>query len=318
MMLPTELAVVIVTWNVRDLALACLESVYQDAQSGAINVKVVVVDNASRDGTVDSIRDLFPQTTIIGSDENLGFARGNNAGIRALGTGYEIDFPPFVLFLNPDTVVRAGALRHLIGGMTESSAGLGGARLVYGDGSFQHSAFAFPGIVQLILDLFPAPAFLRESRINGRYPRRLYRARRPFQVDHPLGATFMVRREVIQQTGAFDEAFHLYCEEIDWAMRIRAANWKAVCIPSAEIVHFGGQSTSQAAPQSIINLWKARLTLYRKRYNPIKAALASQIVRAGMARLIRLAQDDLSLEMAAKAQIIDAYKQVIHLTHNRP
>ena len=105
--------------------------------------------------------------------------------------------------------------------MEQTGAGLSGARLIYGDGSFQHSAFSFPGLVQLILDLFVAPARLYESELNGRYPRTLYEQQEPFEVDHPLGATFMLRREAIRDTGLFDEQFRLYCEEIDWAMRIK-------------------------------------------------------------------------------------------------
>jgi len=314
MVAPAELAIVIVTWNVRDLALACLRSVFDDAAASDLALRCVVVDNASSDGTASAIRREFPQAKLIEPGGNLGFARGNNAGIMALGEADNSDFPRYVLCLNPDTVVRQGALRKLIKAMEESEAGLAGARLVYGDGSFQHSAFAFPGLAQLTIDLFPTPARIQESWINGRYPRRLYEGARPFKVDHPLGATFMVRREVIQQVGLFDEQFHLYCEEIDWAMRIRRAGWRTVCVPAAEVVHYGGQSTTQVKPQSALNLWTARLALYRKHYRPIKQRIAEIIVRAGMRRLIRETQLNESLDDASRGDLIDAYDRVIRLT----
>ena len=111
-------------------------------------------------------------------------------------------------------------------------AGIAGARLIYGDGRFQHSAFYFPGLGQLMFDLMPMPSRLYESRLNGRYPRRLYQPRRkPFHVDHPLGATMMVRADVAESTHGFDESFHMYCEEIDWSWRVREAGWEIYTVP---------------------------------------------------------------------------------------
>lgn len=310
------LAVVIVTWNVRDLIAACLRSVLEDLARAGVQGSVWVVDNASTDGTPEVIRALFPsglpaEVRLLEPGENLGFGRGNNFALRTMGFPDADNLPDYVLLLNPDTVVTPGALRVLIDGMESTGAGLGGARLVYGDGSFQHSAFDFPGLAQLLIDLFPAPGRLVESRLNGRYPRRLYESGQPFAIGHPLGAAFMLRREVIQQTGLFDEQFHLYCEEIDWALRIHAAGWSAVCIPAAVIVHYEGQSTRQVHPQSVVNLWTARLQLYRKHYPALKRMLAVWIVRAGMNRLIKAAARDSSRSDEERQALVEAYREVI-------
>jgi GT2 family glycosyltransferase len=155
---------------------------------------------------------------------------------------------------------------------------------------------------------------LSETRLNGRYPRALYAGGKPFPVDHPLGATFMLRREVIQQTGMFDEQFYLYCEEVDWAWRIHKAGWGAVCVPAAEVVHYGGQSTGQVRAQSVINLWTARLKLYRKHYAPLKAMLARAIVRAGMNRLIQVTARDSSQTEEVRRELVNAYREVIRLS----
>jgi hypothetical protein len=308
----SQLAIVIVTWNVRELALDCLRSVTADFAHSQIKGTVWLVDNASTDGTSEAVRQQFPHTHVIDSGDNIGFAAGNNLALRALGfPDVRPDSPPFVLLLNPDTVIQPGALRALLDGMESTGAGIGGARLTYSDGSFQHSTFAFPGLAQLLIDLFPVPARLHESRINGRYPRSLYQAGAPFQVDFPLGATFLLRREVIQQTGLFDEQFHLYCEEIDWAMRIQAAGWQAVCIPSAQVTHYGGQSTTQVRPQSIRNLWTARLLLFKKHYSPLRRQLAVRIVRAGMRRLIRLTAANDTYSDDERNALIAAYQAVI-------
>jgi len=112
----------------------------------------------------------------------------------------------------------------------------------------------------------------------------------------------------------FDEQFYLYCEEVDWALRIRAAGWRAVCVPSAEVIHFGGQSTSLVRPQSVVNLWTARLKLYRKHYPPLKRLLAVWILRAGMDRLIWNTARDSSQSDEARKALVDAYREVIRLS----
>jgi N-acetylglucosaminyl-diphospho-decaprenol L-rhamnosyltransferase len=199
----------------------------------------------------------------------------------------------------------------LLDGMEQTGAGLAGAQLSYGDGAFQHSVFDYPGLAQLVVELFPVPGRLYESRINGRYPREWYEGGKPFEVGHPLGAAFMLRREAIQQTGLFDERFAMYCEEIDWAMRIRAAGWPVVCIPFAEIVHYAGQSSAQARPQTILNLWTSRLLLYHKHYGTLKNLLARWIIRAGVNRLIKVTARDSSLSEMERAALVDAYREVI-------
>jgi GT2 family glycosyltransferase len=311
-MLKDDLAIIIVTWNVRDLALQCLESVYQELKREDLHGTVWVTDNASSDGTAEAIRERFPQVNLLEPEKNLGFAGGNNLALRAMGFPDHSDISSAVLLLNPDTLVRPGALRELlIRGLERRYVGLAGASLVYGDGSFQHSAFGFPGLMQLIIELFPVPGRLHESRLNGRYPRALYAGKEPFEIDHPLGAAFLVRGEVIRQVGLMDEEYHLYCEEIDWAIRIRAAGWRAVCVPTAEIVHFGGQSTSQIRPEAIVRLWTARLRLYGAHYGPLKSSLARIIIRAGMRRLLRQTTDDAEIDATMKTILLEAYHTVL-------
>jgi N-acetylglucosaminyl-diphospho-decaprenol L-rhamnosyltransferase len=311
-----DLAIVVVTWNVRDLALDCLESAYADIERGELRAQVWVTDNASHDGTAQAIPDRFPQARLIASPTNLGFAGGNNVALRAMGFGERgAALPHAVLLLNPDTRVQPGALSELLRALDgQPQAGIVGARLVYGDGGFQHSAFVFPGLAQLIIDLFPVPGRLRESRLNGRYPRHLYAGREPFRVDHPLGAAMLVRGESIRRVGLLDEGFHIYCEEIDWAWRMREAGWLAYCAPTAEIVHYAGQSTQQARPQMVVALWASRLRLYALHYGPLKNYLARLIIRAGMNRRIQAAARDSSQDEGMRRALIDAYREVIRLT----
>jgi N-acetylglucosaminyl-diphospho-decaprenol L-rhamnosyltransferase len=283
-----ELAVVIVTWNVRELALNAIRSLLDDLNANGPSADVYVVDSASSDGTVEAIRQTFPQVKLIASADNLGFGRANNLGIRAAGGDALADLPNAVYLLNPDTITHNGATRALYDAlMSQPRNGLVGARLEYGDGSFQHSAFGFPGLRQLWVEFFPTPGRLIEGHFNGRYPRALYDRAEPFAVDCVLGATMMLRREVIQQTGMFDEGFFMYGEEIDWAWRIHKTGWNILCVPTARVTHLAGQSTSQVRPQSIIHLWESRIRLYRKHQPSWKYPLWTRMVRQGMLQKLR-------------------------------
>ncbi len=283
-----------VTWNVRDLALNALRSLYADLNGSGLRADVYVVDSASSDGTAEAIRAAFPQLMLIASAENLGFARSNNLALRQI----MIEPPKAIYLLNPDTITQPGATRALYNALlAHENVGLVGAQLCYEDGWFQHSAFSFPGLRQLWVELFPTPGRLIEGAFNGRYPRALYERGEPFAVDCVLGATMMLRREVIAQTGMFDEQFFMYCEEIDWAWRIHDAGWQVNCVPSARVTHLAGKSTAQVRPQSVINLWTSRLLLARKHYSPAKRVLARLLIAPGMGRKIA-GTDDPALRQA--------------------
>ena len=288
-----DVAVVIVSWNVRDYLADCLRSVYSDFAHSDISGQVWVVDNNSTDGSVEMVQNLFPQVHLIANKNNPGFGAANNQGMRHANSFQ----PRYFFLLNPDTVVRQGALRQMLTFMDQNQqAGMCGARLVFGDGRFQHSAFAFPRLGQLIFDLFPLPnrfySRLYESRFNGRYPRKLYNPKRgPFRIDHPLGATMLVRRDVAETTGGFDETFFMYCEELDWCWRIQKAGWHIYTVPAAEIVHYGGESTQQVAARSVINLWDSRAKFYQRHYGPIINRVAHFIVKLGMVRKARMTNE---------------------------
>ena len=317
-----DLGIVIVNWNVRDLLAACLDSVYLDlAQSGSrLEASVVVVDNASHDGSVAMLKAQFPRTAVLEAD-NRGMGAGNNRGLRLLLDQYR---PFAVLVLNPDTLVRPGSLAALVDFLrAHSRAGVAAPKLLNPDGSLQHAAFRFPGLSQLAFDLFPPPgrlARLLNSPLNGRYPAAAYTAGQPFQVDHTLGAAFAVRAEAIVETGLFDETFTMYCEEIDWQWRLARAGWERWVVPAAQVVHFGGQSTRQAAAQSLLQLWASRRRLYQRYHGPVVNAIAAPLVRLGMRQRIR-ANHRLSargrLPADERAEFNLALTEIIHIWQQR-
>ena len=297
-----DVAVVIVSWNVCAYVCDCVTAVFAEAARSNLQVGVWVVDNQSQDDTVAMLREQFPQVHLIANQHNPGFGGANNQGMQAA----KAHTPRYYFLLNPDTIMQPGSLSALVDCLEKRPfAGMVGARLVYGDGRFQHSAFALPGIAQMMFELFPLPARLYESGWNGRYPRRqLTPDHEPFAVDHPLGASMMVRAAVAEQTNGFDEQFHMYCEEIDWAWRIREAGWQIFVEPTAEIIHFGGESTSQIPAQSMINLWRSRAKLYRIHHAQWRFKLAQMLVAIGMRR---------KAAMETNPDLKTAYQTIIHI-----
>jgi len=338
-----SVAVIVVSYNVCDLLRACLRATCASlAQSGLQGAEgrsqgtgvrdqesagdrppssvVIVVDNASTDGSADMVATEFPQVHLIASPTNLGFAGGNNLVLRTLGFGRQetggrgqgargneasgnsksqipnpksaIRNPQSVLLLNPDAEPVGDAIGQMARFLAEHPAVGGvGAQLAYPDGRFQHGAFRFPALWQLWFDLFPPrPRRLLDSRLNGRYDRTLYAAGRPFPVDFVLGAALMVRREAIESAGVLDEGYFMYAEEVDWCWRIQRAGWPFYCLPTARVIHHGGASTRQFRSQSFLNLWRSRRRLYDRFYGPVRRWLAARMVRLGMAAEIRRAR----------------------------
>jgi N-acetylglucosaminyl-diphospho-decaprenol L-rhamnosyltransferase len=300
------LAVVIVSWNVRDLLTDCLRSLCADLTTSGLQADIWVVDNGSTDGTPGMVVEAFPQVHLIASPENLGFAAGNNVALREI-SNLQSPISRYIWLLNPDTEVQPGATAALLAALeADPRAGVAGAKLLYADGSLQQSAFRFPGLVQLVFEFFPLPPRLYDTSLNGRYPRRRYEAQAPFLVDHPLGATMMVRAEAVAQVGLMDEGYRMYCEEIDWCWRMRRAGWGALCVPSARVIHHAGQSTAQVPIPSFVNLWTSRARLYARHHGPLTWKLAQALVRAGMRRRMRGAVPEMA---TACQQVIQAWEQ---------
>jgi N-acetylglucosaminyl-diphospho-decaprenol L-rhamnosyltransferase len=322
-----SLAVVVVSYNVRDLLRSCLAGTYTCLlRSPEIDATVWVLDNASADGSAALVASEFPQARLISSPDNLGFAGGNNLVLRQLGFGTGSVQPDLVLLLNPDAEPLDDAIGRMATFLRENPRiGGVGAQLLYPDGSFQHGAFRFPDLWQLWFDLFPPyPRRLLESRLNGRYPRSLYRAGRPFAIDFALGAALMVRREAIRAAGLLDEGYFMYAEEVDWCWRIQQAGWPFCCVPAARVVHHSGGSTRQFRSQSFLNLWRSRRRLYARFYGPVRRWSAGRIVRIGMSAEERRTQalaargeigpEELKQRVQAVRQVREMFRVGIHDT----
>ena len=317
-----DLGIVLVSYNTGQLTIDCLASVYRALQGSDLRAHVWVVDNASTDGSAALVRERFPQVTLVANEENLGFARATNVAIEMME---RMEGPPrHLLLLNPDTIVSQDAFALMVTFLDEHRhVGIVGPQLLYGDGSFQHGAFRFPTLRMAFFDFWPVHHRLLDSRLNGRYPRRLYQAGEPFPIDHPLGAALMIRWETIQRVGTLDARFFMYCEEIDWCMRAKAAGWDVYCVPKARITHLVAQSTRQFRHQMFVALWRSRYRLFDKHYSRAYRVLVRVIVRAGLACRIRqtertlrrgqIGPDEATRRIAAYRQVADLAKPLAEM-----
>lgn len=314
----------------RELLRECLRSVFANlAACPELAAEVWVVDNASGDNSTHMVATEYPQARLVASQQNLGFAGGNNRALRLLGfqpTGAEAratgsaqlssaaGLPRYVLLLNPDTVVHEGSLAQLVAFLDDQPPYGGcGARLIYPDGSFQHSAFGFPGLAQIYFDLYPPPGRLNrllDSRWNGRYSRQLYETGQPFAVDFVLGAALMVRREAIETIGLLDEGYFMYCEEMDWQRRLQAAGWPLACVPAAVITHHGGASTGQFRGAMVEALWRSRLRYFRRYHGPLFNRLAQSLVRSGAQAEARRARQINPPDLAERLATYDTLRRL--------
>jgi len=315
-----DLAVILVSWNVRALIVDAIRTVDADLAASGLQYEIWVVDNGSTDGSIDAIRAEFPQVRLLSFHDNLGFAGANNVALRTLGfrdiPQPNPDGPRAVYLLNPYTRTHPGATKQMFETlMSLPDAGIVGARLEYEDGAFQHGAFGFPGLSQLFIELFPVDRLpqrlfgqIYNSGVNGRYAQRRYNGGKPFRVGHPLGATMMIKREAIEKTGLFDDQFYMYVEEVDWSLRIKKAGFHNYCEPRSLVTHLAGQSTKQIRAQSLLNLWKSRYRFYRKHYSPLYVTAVRTLIRLGAKVQIRRANEQ--LPTGIREEIVDVWHTV--------
>lgn len=257
-----ELAVVILSWNTRELLERCLASV--TGQEHGVALEVVVVDNASRDGSAAMVAERFPGVKLLKNGVNEGYARGNNQGVRATTA-------PLVLLLNSDTEVRPGALLKLVE-LLRRHPGYGAVapRLVNPDGSVQKACMRFPTLADAFLfDSWFERRFGR-SRSVRRYFMEEFDHRGDADVDQPPGAALMLRRSDWEAVGGFDERLWLFYNDVELCRRLHDRGLKIRYLASAVVLHHGGKSTAQY--RDFAGEWIAnRVRYFKLRHGPAGA-----------------------------------------------
>jgi N-acetylglucosaminyl-diphospho-decaprenol L-rhamnosyltransferase len=294
-----DVSIIIVHWNVPALLDVCLRSVAEDSAWSALRTETLVVDNASSTDAFESVMRAHRWACGLRLSENHGYAAGCNAGVaQARGAT--------LLLLNPDTELQPGALRCLWDTLhIAPHIGLAAPLLLNPDGTLQSHGYRFPGIANVVFDVLPAPARLRESPLNGRT--HLGDGRSPVRIDYPLGAAWLVRRAALEQVGPLDETYGMYSEEVDWCQRLRSAGWTALLAPSARVLHYAGQSTRQRSAAMHEALWLSRARYFERWGTVWQRRLLPGLVQRGLAVSSRRADDS---QRAANDRIVDAFARL--------
>jgi len=247
-----NLSIIIVSWNTRALLARCLESIF--AYPPGHWYEVIVVDNASSDGSPEMVRKGFAQTRLIENHENIGFARANNLGIlQCQGQA--------IMLLNPDTEIKPGAFQAILQFLDDHpKTGAAGPRILNPDGSLQFSCSPTPTLFRETLRLFHLPGM----RPDGYYPMDRWDQTTPRRADILMGACMVIRREALDQAGLLDEDYFMYSEEVDLCSRLGMNGWELYWVPTGQVVHYGGQSTQQVAQEMFLRLYESKLNYFRK------------------------------------------------------
>ncbi len=257
-----DLSVIILTYNTRDLTCACAQSVIADAGRAPYGIEIIVVDNASTDGTATALSQAAPGVRIIVNESNLGFSRGNNIGLSAARGRY-------MMLLNSDTETQPGALQALIAFMdAHPDAGACGPMLLNADGSLQPSGRPLPSVWTSIMSM---------TRLYRLWKRDFYRqAGRDYnaiaKVGEVSGAALLVRREAYASVGGLDPNLFAYYEDIDWCKRIGDAGFSVYYAPGARVTHYW-KSTSRSVSELAYRAGQnSQRYYYAKHHGPIAHA----------------------------------------------
>jgi GT2 family glycosyltransferase len=275
----SELSIIIVSYNTRDLLTQCLNSIYEHTKN--LDFEVLIVDNNSSDGTIEEIANKFPQVKLISNALNKGFAAASNQGLRMMNSEYG-------LLLNPDTIVLDNAFAKMLEFIkSHTRVGIVGCKILNPDGSLQRAAFPPPTLINSIISTLNlgrlVPEGLRHyyrfhlermfpTRITNCFYDNLYKtATKPFRVGWVSGACLLIGKKTIQDIGYLDENLFLFGEEPDWCCRARQRNWGIFLLPEAKIVHYGGMSTclDDLLSISIGSSYYSRFYFAKKHFGPI-------------------------------------------------
>jgi GT2 family glycosyltransferase len=267
----TLLSVCIVNWNTRDLLLDALASIYDAPPPLAF--EVIVVDNASADGSAQGVAQRFPDVVLIANSDNKGYAEGNNQAIQQAQGAY-------ILLLNPDVILPPQGLEKAVAFMEEhKDAGALGVRQVYPDGRVQRSVRGFPSPLSVLSELVGLSRALPNSPFFGAYRMTYFDYAHVTLVDQPMGTFLLMRRQTVEQIGPLDLAFPIFFNEVDWCFRCKRAGWNIYFTPDVEIIHYGGASTSQIGAAMAWESRRGLLRFYAKHYRafwfwPFRALIA--------------------------------------------
>jgi GT2 family glycosyltransferase len=265
-----ELSVVVLSWNTRELTLACLSALF--GETPRHQREVIVVDNGSEDGSADAIEAGFPSVRVVRNDVNRGYSGGNNQGAAVAGGR-------FLCLLNSDTEVRPGALDKLVDWLIEHrDYGMASPRLVHPDGRVQRACMSFPGLLTALCYDTVFGRFPPGKWVEDHYRMRHFDHLESRDVDQPPGACQVIDRGEYLALGGLDEDLWLFFNDVDLCRRLWKRGRRVRYVADAEVMHHEGASTRGF--RKFVVIWhRNRIAYYRKHYGPLVVPYLRAIVR---------------------------------------
>jgi GT2 family glycosyltransferase len=272
-----DVSIIIVNWNTRDVLRDCLKSIYQ--QTNKCDFEIIVVDNASSDGSAQMVKSEFENVFLIENMQNRGYAGAANQGILIAKGRY-------ALILNSDIIIYDGAIDKVVEYADfRDDAAIVTCQVLQDQNTVQMTCFRFPSVLNLLLSASGLAKLFEYNKFLGRELMLWWKRDSTHEVDAASGMFLLVRRKAIEEVGMFDESFFLYYEETDWCRRFSDAGWKIIFWPQAKILHIhgGSQSSSQKAAEMFAQQRKSMLIYFRKHHSRIAYGAARLILGASFA-----------------------------------
>ena len=257
-------SVIIVSWNARDYLKQCLESLTPAVCR--YPMEIIVVDNASSDGSPELVENSFPHVRLVRNSTNLGFARGNNVGIRNSSGRY-------LCLVNSDVKMLPDCINRLVEyGEQHPEVGMAGPRIIGGDGKLQRSCRGFPTLWNMLCRALALDTIFPRIKLFTGYSLSYWPQDRTRPVDILSGCFWLIRRETLSRVGLLDEAFFMYGEDMDWCKRFWLGGSSLVFVSQAEAIHFGRASSSNSPVRFYIEMQRADLQYWKKHHSRIATA----------------------------------------------
>lgn len=253
-----DISVVIVNYNVKDLLLHCIKSIQRASTN--LKVETIVVDNDSKDGSIDYLEPKFPDVKFIRLPENIGFGRANNVGFKKAKGKY-------ILILNPDSILEENTLNVMYDYMENNKeVGISGCKVLNSDGTFQLSCRrGFPTPWNSFCKLFGLQTLFPNSKVFAGYNQTFRSIDETYYIEALIGAFMFARAEVVEQINGFDEEFFMYGEDIDFCKKAYDKGWKIAYVHTTSIVHYKGESTKRSSINEIKHFYDA-MSIYAKKH----------------------------------------------------
>ena len=267
-----ELSIIVVNYNVKHFLKQCLQSVYVSAKH--ISSEVIVVDNNSVDGSVEMIKNNFPNTIIINNKKNVGFSKANNQAIKIAKGG-------IVLMLNPDTVIQEKTLKYVLNFINvTNNVGAVGIKMVDGKGNFlPESKRSLPKPSTAFYKIFGLSRVFPNSKKFGKYHLNFLDKDKIHEIDVISGAFLMTKKSVLEEVGFLDERFFMYGEDIDLSYRIQKKGYINYYLPDHSIIHYKGESTKKTSVNYIFTFYNAMILFVKKHYDKKDASILISVIK---------------------------------------